>query len=303
MDEGVFCDDLRVTIPGDRWEAFQPALAAALGDVGMAPEYSTPERSGWRLDGGTVVAARYGFVRSISASGQALARMRGVGMLGNFLAMLGAGAHRVTGIHCTLDVREPTPPALTRVLDRASSPEGLKAGRKRIPVETLQRYLTRQPDGSDTGTVYCGAKSNEIRPVVYDKRAERIARGLPDLGYDLTRYELRLRGVGASLRDAYEPASLFWRYMAPDFLPRPDGVPDWSSVAEDYDLPRSDPLLPGQRLLRRLDASADLSDLVKLAASFSGGVDLLCAHIRRRAVRTEEGVQGLAPAEAASNVH
>lgn len=303
MDEGVFCDDLRVTMPHDRWEAFQSSLGDALGDVGMAPEYSTPDRSGWRLDGGTVVAARHHLVRSISASGQALARMRGVGMLGNFLALLGSGAHRVTGIHCTLDVRESTPPVLARLLDRASSAEGLKAGRKRIPAGQLERWLKRQVDGSDTGSVYCGPKSNEIRPVVYDKRAERLARGLPDLGYDLTRYELRLRGVGASLRDAYDPSSLFWHYMAPDFLPRPEGVPEWSSVADGYDLPRADPLLPSQRLLRRMEASQDLSDLVRLASSFTGGLDLLCARIRRQAASLDDGVQGLAPAVTVSSVH
>jgi lipopolysaccharide biosynthesis regulator YciM len=41
--------------------------------------------------------------------------------------------------------------------------------------------------------------------------------------------------------------------------------------------------MPAQRLQRRLDNSADLSDLIRLAASFNGGVDYLCAQIRKRA--------------------
>ena len=295
----VFCDDLRVTVPGDRWELLRSAVSSALADIGMAPEYSSDDRQGWRLDGGTVVAARHGFVRSISASGQALARMRSLKLLGNFLAVLGSGPHRVTGIHCTMDVREPTPAALTRLLDKALSPDGLRAGRKRIPASALQRYLMRQPDGSDTGSVYCGSKSNEIRPVVYDKRQERIARGLPDLGHALTRYELRLRGVGASLRDAYAPASLFWHYMAPDFLPCPPGVPGWSSGAEGFELPRADDLLPSQRLLRRLEGSEDVADLVRLASGFPGGLDLLCARIRRLADTAHDRGAGVPPAETA----
>ena len=44
-----------------------------------------------------------------------------------------------------------------------------------------------------------------------------------------------------------------------------------------------EPLMPAQRLQRRLDNSADLSDLIRLAASFNGGVDYLCAQIRKRA--------------------
>ena len=136
---------------------------------------------------------------------------------------------------------------------------------------------------------------------MYDKRRERLDKGGSDLGFDLTRYELRLRGVGATLRDAYEPSSVFWHYMAPDFLPRPAGVPEWLSGAEGFSVPKVDPVLPAVRLVRRVEASDDFMDLVRLAGSFEGGVDFLCALVRRidRGSSKGLGVQGLAPAETA----
>lgn len=279
----VFCDDLRVTVPLDCWPAVEGPLAAFLADAGMAPEFRDDKRQQWRVNGGTVRAETYRVVRAVSASGQALARMRSLGMLGGFLATLGSVPSKVTGLHATLDTEESTPAVLERLMAKAASAEGLRAGRKRIPLGDLQRYLVRLPDGTDTGSIYCGPKTNEIRPVVYDKREERMAKGAPDPGRDVTRYELRLRDVGATLRDAYDPAPIFWRYMAPDFLPKPAGVADWVPHGEGYALDKHVPLSAPERLTRRFTDSLDVGDLVRLAQSFPGGVDLLCQLIRRRA--------------------
>ena len=279
----VFCDDLRVTVPLDFWPDVSGPLAAVLADVGMAPEFRDDKREQWRVQGGTVRTETYRVVRSVSASGQALARMRAMGLLGGFLATLGAVPCKVTGLHATLDREEPTPEVLERLMVKAASPEGLRAGRKRIPLGDLQRYLVRLPDGTDTGSIYCGPKTNEIRPVVYDKREERMAKGLPDPGVDITRYELRLRDVGATLRDAFDPTAIFWKYMAPDFLPAPENVPEWVPHGEGYALDKPVPLSPAERLSRRFMDSLDVADLVKIAASFPGGMDYLCDLIRRRA--------------------
>jgi len=279
----VFCDDLRVTVPSDSWHDLSGPLSALLADLGMAPEFKDDKRQQWRLAGGTVRSETFRMVRAVSASGQALARMRAMGMLGAFLATLGTVPCRVTGLHATLDRVEPTPPVIDRLLTKAASPEGLRAGRKRVPVCDLQRYLIRLADGSDTGSIYCGAKSNEIRPVVYDKRQEQIDKGNADPGIDITRYELRLRDVGATLRDAYEPAIVFWHYMAPDYLPAPPGVPAWVANGQGYALPTVAPLSAPERLTRRFTDSLDVGDMVRLAASFPGGVDYLCNLIRQRA--------------------
>lgn len=298
----VFCDDLRVSIPLDDWEGIREEVSAVLADAGFGEEYETDTAKGWRAGGGTVRSERMNRVRVLSASGAALAGLRIAKQFGRYLATLGSVPHKVTGMHATLDVRESTPEVLTRLVAKAESDDGLRAGRKRIPVSALQRYLSRLPDGRDTGSIYCGSKSVEIRPVVYDKRRERLDKGGSDLGFDLTRYELRLRGVGATLRDAYEPTSIFWHYMAPDFLPLPQGVLDWAPNGDGFSVTPPEPVLPAARLLRRVEASADFADLVRLAGAFPGGIDYLCALVRRTDRGGKLGVQGLAPADAARDV-
>lgn len=282
----VFCDDLRVTVPVDCWPDLEGPLQAVMADAGMAPEFKDDKRQQWRVNGGTVRVETYRLVRAVSASGQALARLRALGMFGGFLSTLGTVPSKVTGLHATLDTGESTPAVLDRIMAKASSPEGLRAGRKRIPLGDLQRYLIRLADGTDTGSIYCGPKTNEIRPVVYDKRQERMDKGAEDPGRDVTRYELRLRDVGATLRDAFDPAPIFWRYMSPDFLPAPAGVAEWLPHGEGYALDKPVPLSAPERLSRRFMDSLDVADLVRLADSFPGGVDLLCQLIRRRALAT-----------------
>lgn len=283
----VFCDDLRVTVPVESWPDLEPGLMEVLGDSGMFPELREERKATWRLDGALVRAERFGFVRAVSASGQALARFRGLGLLGKYLATLASVPHKVTGLHATMDRPEATPAVFERLMAKAASADGLRAGRKRIPECELQRYVVRL-DGVDTGSMYCGAKTNEIRPVVYDKRLERQSKGFLDIGHDLTRYELRLRDVGASLRDAYDPTAIFWHYMAPDFLERPESAPVWSSGAQGFEVERPPALLPAARLLRRLETSPDLSSLITEARSVQGGIDLLCNHIRRQAAGSFE---------------
>jgi hypothetical protein len=294
----VFCDDLRVSVPRDVWDELRPSLSSVLEDAGMGVEFETDSIVQWRCDGGTVKAERMNGVRVVSASGRALVGFRLRKQLGSYLAALGAVPHRVTGLHATLDVREPTPPVLDRLVAQAKSDSGLRAGRKRIPPTSLQRYVSYLASGVETGSLYCGGKGVEIRPVIYDKRQERIDRGMPDLGFDLTRYECRLRGVGATLRDAYDPTSIFWHYMAPDFLPlpSPSSVAPWAPAGEGFTCDRPAPLLPAQRLLRRVEGSGDFADIVRLAGAFPGGLEYLCALVRRIDHGGDCGVQGLAPA-------
>lgn len=298
----VFCDDLRVSVPLDVWDEVAGEVASVLEDAGFGAEFETEAAKAWRNEGGTVRSERMGRVRVLSASGRALAGLRLAGQFGRYLATLGGVPHKVTGLHATLDVRESTPEVLTRLVAKAESAEGLRAGRKRIKVDALERYVRRLPDGRDTGSLYCGGKGVEIRPVVYDKRRERLDKGGADLGFDLTRYELRLRGVGATLRDAYEPAAVFWHYMAPDFLPAPANAPVWVAGGEGFSVPRPAPVLPAARLLRRVEGSADFADIVRLAGTFPGGIDYLCALVRRadHGDARVMGVQGLAPAESAA---
>lgn len=293
----VFADDFRCSMPSESWDAISAELEGVAADAGFLLDFERGQTRQLRLDGATIKREAVSGLRVVSCSGQALARLRAVKLLGQFLAVIGQEPHRVTGLHATMDVREATPPVITRLLAKAESEGGLRAGRKRIPVQAIERHLKRLGDGSDTGSIYCGGKLAEIRPVVYDKRQERLFRGLPDIGYDLTRWELRLRsGVGATLRDVMDPAPIFWHYMAPDFLDRPAGVPEWSAEAEGFVFHRPAPPLPAARLLRAADGSVQLRELVKLAGTFPGGIDFLCHIVRRLDHGALDGVQGLAPA-------
>ena len=277
----MFADDFRCSMPAEAWGDVQGELERIAGDAGFLADYANDRASQLRLDGATIKSEATRGLRVVSVSGQALARLRLLGMLGGFLAGVGQVPHRVTGLHATTDRREPTAPVIAGVVAKAESAGGLRAGRKRIPASSLLRFLQRLPDGSDTGTVYCGTKHAEIRPVVYDKRQERMARGLPDLGHDLTRYELRLRsGVGVTLRDVHDPAPVFWHYMAPDFLPRPEGVPAWVPEASGFSFDRPSPPLPAERLRRAVEGSDQLRELVGLAVAFPGGSDYFCRLVR-----------------------
>lgn len=287
MDGQVFCDDLRLTLPHDAWGHVSASVEGCALDAGMSPEFASELKVLWRCDGGVLRSESRGRVRSVVASGQALARFRAMKMLGRYLSSFAGLPHRVTGLHATTDVAQPAAPVIASLLAKAESPDGLRAGRKRIPLGDLQRYLVRLPTGEDTGSIYCGARTNEIRPVVYDKQRERIEKGFPDPG-PLTRYELRLRDVGATIGDAYDPTAVFWHYMAPDFLPSPahlSAAPPWVAGGSGFDLPPAQAFTPARRLLNRLDSSADVADLLRLASSFDGGDEFLLAHLRRRLER------------------
>ena len=135
--------------------------------------------------------------------------------------------------------------------------------------------------------------------VVYDKRHERISRKLPDLG-DLTRYECRLRGgLGISLRDCSEPASVSWHHVAPDFLPRPDGVEAWTPGAVGFVLDKLSPPTPFARMLAVLDQSSDVRRLLTLADQVGPyGLRTLLARIEAMARGAGEPSPAVAPPDA-----
>jgi len=173
---------------------------------------------------------------------------------------------------------------ISRLLAAASSDAGLRISRKAVPPQAITRLISPNAAGVDTGTAYFGRKFAEVRAAVYDKRQEILAQGGVDLGYDLTRYELRLRSqVGATIGDAMFPAPLFWHYMAPDVLAVPDGVPAWVSNAMGYVLEAPSVRSPAERLQARVYASDDLADILRLAHTVGPhGFDLLASMLRAR---------------------
>ena len=264
----VFCDWLQVTVPEDTWLDVRARLAPVLDSVGCGVVRDEAGDTLWRAPAGadgTVKAKRIGAVRSIGTSGAVLAGLRLAGLFGEYLMRLGEEGHRVTRLDATLDRAERTPPVIERLVRASVSEEGVRLSRKRVDPRQVRRYVVRTPAGEDTGTIYLGAKHADVQARVYDKRQERLDRGLLDCG-PLTRYELTLgKSTGVTLRDAFEPAAVFWHYAAPGLLERPEGVPEWVGHGSGFVLPPRDVPLPAARLVARVQASAEAAALVRLA--------------------------------------
>lgn len=282
MARGVFCDYLGVTVANDDWPGVRMAIEPALDAIGARVELDGDRGTLWRAGDGTVKAQRYGPVTSIGASGAVLAGLRAVKAFGAYLAGLGSVNHRVTRLDAAYDVKLPTAPIIASIVEKAHSLEGLALTRKRVLSKHVTRLVTRGADGADTGTCYVGSRSAEVRACVYDKRQERLDRGLIDVG-PLTRYELRVKsGVGATLRDAHDPTELFWHFMAPGVLGRPAGVADWEPRGEGFEVDWPDQPTAAARLVKRVGASADVQALLRLADQAGPyGFELLVGELRK----------------------
>ncbi len=298
MNSVPFCDFVSVTVPVEEWEGLRSDIAAELDAIGMAVELDEEKTVLWRTANtrGTVNAKRLGKVWAIGCSGAACAGLRLAGRFNSYLHAIGQRRHRVTRIDASVDYAVDAAPIVAAVAVAGQNGE-LSLTRKRIRPSDVETHIGVRADGARSGTVYCGAKNADVRMMVYDKQHERMHKWrLPDCG-PLVRYELTLRaGTGITLRDAAEPAAVFWNYAAPDFLARPDNAPEWDSGGTGFYLEPHVPLLPAQRLKRRVEASRDLAAIVALAKECGPfGVSLLCQWIGDMG-----GVQGRAPAETAS---
>lgn len=295
-DSEVFCDFLSVTFDRADWDQVRQAMSPALDSIGAQVEMDSDDCTLWRSGEGTIRAKRYRQVMSVGASGTMLAALRFAGAFAAYLSALGSVPHRVTRLDASKDIVTPTAPVIASLVDRASGEDGIRLTRKRVTASDVTRLVSRQPDGSDSGTVYLGGPSAEVRACIYDKRLERMKNGLCDVG-PLTRYELRLKSqVGATLRDAYEPERLFWNFMAPDILPRPDSVGEWIPHAGGFAIDWPEMPSPLARLQRRVETSDEVAALLRLADDVGPyGFQMLVAAIERR----RGGVKGLAPSETA----
>ena len=252
----VFCDWLDVTTPPDR----EHDLRAVLGPIFCGAGGSKLHDDLYDLGGGKV---KIGLMRGtfrVSVSGTCVQILRTQGLWESFLAELGDGPDRVTRLDAAVDLD----------LDGADSIEALQAAYPRGEVRLSQRpirvseLLSTRPDGRKTGTWYVGHRSAaEITCRVYDKAHqvhETQSLEIPPR----TRAELTVRR-GCTLRDAFQPERVFWHYMSPAVLERPEGVPEWSSGwAEGWTMERVE-LLPAQRLKRLIERSPDLAAIIELS--------------------------------------
>jgi len=233
-------------------------------------------------DGGNMKTGFRGGVFWVQVTGGVLASLRGLRLLDSYLMAFGIRPHRVTRLDAALDLPLESPPVLSRLYDQAKA-GSVSLSRKRLGLGQLHKIL--EPalyGGPDTGTVYLGRSTAEVRLKVYDKRQERLKRTGVDIGSPLTRFEVTVTGkMGASLRDASSPQSLFYHFISPSVLSAPPGVPPWVPYVGGYEVARAD-TVPYQALKRRVESSRELGRLVALANDCGPhGLDLLVSLLRR----------------------
>lgn len=279
-----FADYLNVTVPLDFVVPCSDELRPLLDMLGVSEisegVYSLPEK------GGTFKISRRGKVGIFSASGGFLGRLRDTGNFSHYLAALASFPHRVSMLHLTQDYVVSSPPEVVLEVKRLGHAGELALTRKRIEPGRVKSILNLNLQGEETGTVYLGHRANaDVWAKIYDKRHERLSRGLPDPG-SIVRVELAVQSdVGATLRDAAEPASIFFNFASRSLAQVPEGTPEWSPYGEGY-VPSSGMYSAStlQRLAAIMDTSLDVSRLVRLArADFGDGAfDALMPLLRAR---------------------
>lgn len=197
----------------------------------------------------------------VSASGGFLAHLRAQSLFRDYLGLLSeTPALSVTRLDAALDESKDAAPVVRRLHKRYR--DGYAFTRKAVEQTTM---LQTRADGAVTGSVYLGTQDSTVSMRAYDKQHEAAQKRGEVLPPTL-RWELTVqREVGATLRDAAEPSALFYHFMAPEFLKRPPGVPDWAPHGEPWACSAPERRLPAERLLYLLDSSLDVARLIELA--------------------------------------
>lgn len=256
----VFCDWLTVSVPPS--SPLLGSLAGFLDSMALERRLDGATTHYKPLDGSGLLhvteASRW---HRVSASGGFLAHLRAQFLFRDYLGLLAESpALSVTRLDAALDQSLDAAPVVKRL--HKSYRDGYAFTRK--AVEQTAMFQTRS-DGVVTGSVYFGTEHSTVSMRAYDKQHEAAQKRGEVLPPTL-RWELTVqREVGATLRDAAEPAPLFYRFMSPEFLERPLGVPDWAPHGERWACPAPEPRLPAERLLSLLDSSPDVARLVQLA--------------------------------------
>lgn len=275
----VLADFLTVTVP----KGAGLDLRDALTDVCLSLPGSQTDPLGVRV--GKFALLRFQerpTVMVASVSGMMLAALRASKLLHDYCAAAAScGPHRVTQIHAAHDVECNAPDELHRIY-RTVRGHGVALTRKRIQPKQIKTIFSPGADGRDTGSIMFGHRArHETTLCIYDRRHDASEKGKPDPG-PLLRYELRTSVEGLTLRDACEPAPLFYHFMGA-FFRRPADVATWAPHGEGFTLPRTE--IDAQVKLRRLvEQSADLARAIDLADQLPGeGLDVLVRLIRNRA--------------------
>jgi hypothetical protein len=277
----MHCDYLNVTVPDTHSHSVLREITALLIGIGAV----RGNEALWRLGSGTLrIEPKRGFV-TCSASGAVLESLRAADRYMDYLSVFADGPHRVTKMDIALDrYHDLSAPILCDVYDRATG-SGIALTRKRIQPQHVRKLFSPGADGVDTGTVYLGARTSEVRARVYDKQHQLQGLGVP-CPTPITRYELTITDKsGASLRVAAEPEPAFWHYMS-GVLPAPSNVLPFVRETVGFDLPKRVGRLPAALLAERVASSAEIGLLLDLAGECGPhGLDYLLRQIRKRHAR------------------
>lgn len=291
----IICDWLDVTFSPDC--APWPSVNRLLLDAGFDAESSDRTTFVYRLDRAVVMFGPSRGSMRASFSGAACAALRDHGTWHDLLSELSSVPHRVTRVDAALDISLDGADMVD--LMRKRYPSGaVNLGRKAVNTSVV---LSVRPDGRETGTWYAGRLTKaRYTARVYDKAWEALQkRGevLPPR----TRIEVTAKGgdSGATLRDAAEPAALFWHLASPALLDAPEGLPvwipnrdlGWVAPAKQFD--------PAALLKRRVESAALLDALALLADDLGpNGRDYLLALLEKR-IHASQGLTA-APIPASS---
>ncbi len=279
-----FSDHVGITVPEDLWDGLRADVSPLFDQLSMSVEVDGPRKVLWRSScgTGTVKADKYLRVWSLGCSGTVCAGLRARGLFRAYLSELGSRPHRVKSLHAACDYPVDAAPVVQAVAEKGRA-GGYSFTRKAVQPRDILTILAPRENGDVTGTVYCGSPRSQARMVVYDKRQERIRRGLPDTG-ELLRYELRLDdGAGITLKDCAEPSSVFWHHASPQFLPAPPSATPWVPYGSGFELARAPTVLPAARLTRRVEDSPEVGALLDLARELGPyGFGFLVSLLRKR---------------------
>jgi len=207
----------------------------------------------------------------ISASGAALAHLRAHKIFDEYLSELAAEPHRVTRLDAALDVARDGAETLAEL--RTMFPTGLASlGRKALKVN----YITSiRDDGKESGSCYLGHRQRARQTArVYDKQLEALEkRG--EILPPTTRYEVTAKGErdrpSPTLKDAYDPTSLFWHIASPTLLKAPANIAPWiPGDGESWKVKRP-VLLPAEVVERKISFNPDLDAIVEIASQDGSG--------------------------------
>lgn len=260
-------DFLNVTVPTEHADSVLAEILPLFSLLGLSGERFGKVLCHRTEEGGTFRFEDKDRFWMFGASGSALATLRAAELFPSYLGAFASVPHRVTRLDVAMDTGAPAHHVIKPLYDRAHSTDGIRLTRKRVRPSTAKWITSRDPEGNDSGTLYLGGRTAEVRAKVYDKRLEQFEKRGTLLPHFWTRYEVTVTGkAGASLRDAHSPTALFWHYMH-DVMgcDRPSEVPEWIPCDGGYNLPAKVSLLPAELLMRRLERSAEVEQWVALA--------------------------------------